>query len=148
MHMKPFNIYLAALILIEIILSAWVSYGGSVGIASCIAGSSCASVQSSQYAYFLGVKTSVWGIAAFTLLFILYGISYLSVRRYRFYLAATLLGSLIALYFISLQLFVLKQLCSSCLVVDTLMLLITTLSLYEYRMLRNSSLPPHLRKHY
>lgn len=146
--MKPFNIYLAMLLLIEIILSVWISYGSSVGIAACIAGSSCAIVQNSPYAYFLGIKTAVWGIVAFTLLFILYGYSCRSPRRYRLYLAATLFGALLALNFLRIQAFILQQWCSSCIVVDALMLLIFALSLYEYRTFVLAAKPPHLRKHY
>ena len=147
-EMKPFSIYLAALILIEMILSVWISYGSYVGIAACIAGSSCAIVQNTQYAYFLGIKTAVWGIAAFTLLFIFYGWAQNSARRYQWYYAATITGTLIALNFLRIQAFVLKQWCSSCVAVDVLMLVIFALSTYEFHKLRSSSRPPHLRKHY
>ena len=134
--MKPFQIYLAMLIVIELILSAYVTYGNYTSADLCILGGNCTAVQSSVYAQFLGIKTSVWGIISFTLLFVLYGWAHNSYKHYRLYLAASLLGALLALQFLAVQAFILHQFCSSCLVIDTLMLIIFALSLYEFHGLR------------
>ena len=134
--MKPFQIYLAMLIIIELILSVYIAHGQYINEILCIGGKGCALVQSSDYGEFLGVKTSVWGVIAFTFLFIFYGWAHNSYKRYRFFLAATLLGSLASVRFLAIQAFILKTYCTSCLIADFLMLVIAVLSYVEFCKLR------------
>lgn len=136
MKLKPFQIYLAALILVELILSAYVAYTSATGADFCLSGSSCTAVQNSPYGQFLGIKVSIWGALAFLVLLATYLWSRGHYPRYRWYFSATLIGTLVSLVFIGIQLFILKQVCSSCMVVDTLMLLVAALSTYEFFQLK------------
>jgi len=134
--MKPSQIYLSMLIILALIATTYIAYTASQGTEICILGSDCASVQNSEYGTLLGVKVSVWGMIAFTLLFILYGWAHSSYKRYRIYISVALFGALISLIFITIQAFVLKQWCSSCIVVDMLMLIIAFISYIEFKKLR------------
>jgi len=136
MNMKPSQIYLSMLIILALIATTYIAYTASQGTEVCILGSDCKSVQNSEYGSFLGVKVSVWGMIAFTLLFILYGWAHSSYKRYRIYISVALFGALISLIFITIQAFVLKQWCSSCIVVDMLMLIIAFISYIEFKKLR------------
>ncbi len=136
MNLKPFQIYLAMLIILSLIATTYIAYTASQGNELCILGGDCKSVQNSKYGQLLSIKVSNWGMVAFTLLFILYGWAHNSYKRYRFYFAATLLGALASFSFIAIQALVLQQWCSSCLVVDTLMLAIVFLSYLEFRKLK------------
>jgi len=136
MNMKPSQIYLSMLIILALIATTYIAYTASQGTEICILGSDCASVQNSEYGTLLGVKVSVWGMIAFTLLFILYGWAHSSYKRYRIYISVALFGALISLIFITIQAFVLKQWCSSCIVVDMLMLIIAFISYIEFKKLR------------
>ena len=124
------------LIILALIATTYIAYTASQGTEICILGSDCASVQNSEYGTLLGVKVSVWGMIAFTLLFILYGWAHSSYKRYRIYISVALFGALISLIFITIQAFVLKQWCSSCIVVDMLMLIIAFISYIEFKKLR------------
>ncbi|MBS3089990.1 hypothetical protein J4461_03900 [Candidatus Pacearchaeota archaeon] len=134
--MKPFQIYLAALIAINLILSLYLVYSDSSSNAFCIIGKNCDSVQNSAYGNLFGVKLSWIGVVAFTFLLILYYLSHRSYTRYKLFAASALLGAILAAYFIIIQAFVLKQVCSSCIVIDAVMLIITGMSVYEYCLLR------------
>ena len=134
--MKPSQIYLAMLIIIALIMTTAIAYTASISSELCIGGSDCTTVQNSKYGSLLGIKVGVWGMIAFTVLFILYGWAHNSYRRYRIYFTATLIGALASLAFIAIQAFMLKQWCSSCLIVDTLMILIAVLSYREFSALR------------
>jgi len=85
----------------------------------------CDLVQTSQYAYTLGLKNSIVGIFAFALLLIT---SYLEIinpskKKRTIIHVGILIGAAIALYFLYLQIFVLKSLCAYCLVVDISMII-------------------------
>ena len=136
MNMKPSQIYLSTLIILALIATTYIAYTASQGTEVCILGSDCKSVQNSEYGSFLGVKVSVWGMIAFTLLFILYGWAHNSYKRYRIYISTALFGALISLVFITIQAFILEKWCSSCIVVDVLMLIIAFRSYVEFRKLR------------
>ncbi len=136
MNMKPSQIYLSTLIILALIATIYIAYTASQGTELCILGSGCAGVQNSEYGTLLGVKVSIWGMIAFTLLFILYGWAHSSYKRYRLYFTTALVGAITSLIFIAIQAFILEQWCSSCLVVDLLMLIIAFLSYLEFRKLR------------
>ncbi|NCN51644.1 vitamin K epoxide reductase family protein [archaeon] len=87
--------------------------------------SGCEAVQSSQYKDFLGVNNGYLGILAFFILLTL-TISHIKApRKYKhaLILIGISIGSLIALFFIYLQIFVIKAFCTYCLVVDIGMIL-------------------------
>ena len=95
--------------------------------------SSCSGVWESQYGALLGVKVATFGFWSFLILaFVGFYSMYVDKKKYFAYLVLTLIGSLFAVYFLSLQFFVLKQICSSCLVIDIGMLVIFGLSYLRY----------------
>jgi len=82
--------------------------------------SGCETVQNSQYTSTLGIKNDYLGVAAFLLLLIL-TISHIKYpRKYKstFIFLGLLIGTLFALYFIYLQIFVIKAFCTYCLIAD------------------------------
>jgi len=105
---------------------------------SCIVGDStaCANVQNSEYGKIFGVKVSLIGPVAFIFLLFFY---YYSIRDgkykdnfYEIYVVAVIIGFVAALYFIYLQLFVLKAICINCAIIDGIMLLVGVLTLVDY----------------
>jgi uncharacterized membrane protein len=80
----------------------------------------CYAVQTSQYESTLGFKNAHVGLVAFALLFL---ITYLhdkkpTKRRKQFIQTGLIMGSLIALYFLYLQFFVIHAICKYCMVAD------------------------------
>ncbi len=84
----------------------------------------CDKVQGSKYAYFLGIKNSLYGILVFTVLTLatLVHIKKPSEHTRLIINWGIFLGSIVALYFIILQLFILKAFCQWCLVIDISMI--------------------------
>lgn len=81
---------------------------------------SCLIVQTSKYEDTFGIKNSDIGLIAFPLLGILTLFELRKSNKYRKRLITLgiILGSLFAIYFLYLQIFVLKAICKYCLVVD------------------------------
>jgi uncharacterized membrane protein len=80
----------------------------------------CDSVTTSKYAYLFGIKTSIYGVFIFLFLSVL---TYLHIRnpsrnKKIIINLGIIFGSLVALYFVYLQHFVLKSYCKYCLVID------------------------------
>ena len=80
----------------------------------------CSVVQNSTYAYTFGVKNSVYGVGIFAFLSILALIQIFrhSNKMEKFLKFSLIIGSAIAIYFLILQIFVLKAYCKYCIVVD------------------------------
>ena len=133
---KPRNIYVAALILISAILSAYIAYNSYQGGTACFGGTDCNIVQNSSYGSLFGIKVSLLGATALSILFLSYILSYSDYPRYKIYYFLSLLSALCSLGFISIQAFILHAWCSSCLVVDLLIILIFIFSTIEYARLR------------
>lgn len=105
---------------------------------ACIVGSTtaCADVQNSEYGKILGIKVSLIGLIAFIFLLFVY-IGSMKEGKYKdnfyeIYLIAVIIGFAASLYFISLQLFVLKATCINCMIIDGTMLLVALLTLVDY----------------
>ena len=82
--------------------------------------SSCSIVQNSEYKEILGINNAILGITAFT---ILIAITILHIKNPRketktFLALGVLFSTIGALYFIYLQLFVIKALCPYCMAID------------------------------
>lgn len=80
----------------------------------------CYVVQTSQYEKTLGINNSYLGLLAFPILLI-FALSYIkSPRKYKKQIitAGIIFGSLVALYFLYIQFFVIQALCKYCMVVD------------------------------
>jgi len=95
----------------------------------------CDSVLSSSYAYTFGVKNSHYGVVIFTILsFVtLFHIKKPNKKTRHLIHLSMIIGSLIALYFMYLQYFVIKAYCKYCLVVDIILIigLLITLFMWE-----------------
>lgn len=97
---------------------------------------SCAAVQNSKYGVLFGVSTALVGVLYFTLLFLVFLLFFLLQKwhlpvfektKNLFRVCLTLLiisGVFGAAYFIFLQLVVINSICTYCVVIDILMLLI------------------------
>ena len=83
--------------------------------------SGCNYVTSSQYAYTFGIKNSEYGIFVFAFLALL---TFLHIKKPHTIKKATIhtgtiIGAIVAIYFLYLQQFVLNAYCRYCIVVDT-----------------------------
>ena len=131
--MKIYSKIIFILILLEIFLTSYLYYSSPSDSAICLDESSCEFVQNSSYGYVYGIKVSLFGLIAFIILLSIYLLSIKNKKMFYLYLLMCLLGSIIAIYFIYLQLFVLKQICSNCMIIDGTMILIFIISLMDYR---------------
>jgi uncharacterized membrane protein len=124
---KGINKVLLALILIEIILTAILVFQDLTNQDGfCVAGG-CDSVQNSVYGKIFGVKLSVFGLASFLILLLIF--IYERKIKEDTFLTLSTIGAAFATYFIYLQAFTLKQICSVCIVIDSTAILIFLLAL-------------------
>jgi len=93
----------------------------------------CSIVQHSSYAKTLGIENSVFGVAIFSLLIFLtlWQIRKPNKYNWRVIKISTIIGSLVAIYFLYLQQFVLGAYCKYCLVIDLSLLLALFLVLFN-----------------
>jgi len=106
------------LVLIAIIFSSILAFSEIPLI--CGTNDGCTAVQSSSYSTFLGIKNSLIGVFAFI---IIGAIIYSHIKNPKkikktIINLGIIIGGIIAIYFIYLQLFVIKEICKYCLVVD------------------------------
>ncbi len=82
--------------------------------------SSCSVVNNSAYAQFYGIKNSYWGTGIFLLMSILIFSHLRYPKKIKAFAINTgvLIGTIVALWFIYLQIFVIKAFCPYCLTVD------------------------------
>lgn len=124
--------YLKGLILIliiaEIFLSGFLVSTEFTGKDFCLTGESCKIVRNSSYSELFGIKLSFFGFFSFVALLIIYLLAYNKKINYLFFLSCTIIGAFFALYFLYLQIFVIKALCSNCLAVDSTAVIIAFLS--------------------
>ena len=90
----------------------------STGI--CDPGKGCDVVNSSVYGSTLGIKNSLYGIFIFSfmILLTLYHLKKPNKHTKKIIHSAVIFGSIISLYFLYLQIFVIKVICNFCLIVD------------------------------
>lgn len=123
------NIAIIMLIIVEIMLNGWLIYQDSRIIPfnelPICTTSSCENVQNTEYGTIFGIKLSYYAIVAFLVL----PWAYFWNKKGFFYLS--LIGGLVALYFISIQAFVLKQFCTICLFIDGIMIVIFALGFWQ-----------------
>ncbi len=86
---------------------------------------SCSSVQNSKYAYLFGISNSIYGIFIFAFLSIITFMEIMKPTQIKRLLidSMAIIWFFIALYFIFLQIFILKAFCKYCLVIDGGMIL-------------------------
>lgn len=127
---KYYAIAIAFLIISELILNAYIIYTDGANSFLCNSFSfSCLSVQNSQYGMLFGMKVSLFGIVSFILLFLLFISSLYSNKMRSIFLFAVFIGAFFAAYFIAIQIFVLHQLCTICMIIDLIMILILLLAI-------------------
>ena len=116
--MKPLYHILFSIFLISLIISSVITFTPTPAI--CDPNEGCDAVLTSSYAETLGVKNSAIGMIAFGILTIitLLQIRNKSHKKRNFIFLGIVIGSLIALYFIFIQAFILKVWCKYCMVVD------------------------------
>lgn len=107
----------------QLVLSAYLIHAKAQAELFCVVGKSCDAVQQSVYGQLWGIDVSTLGFIAFLLLGACY---FLRARPlfHCFFLWGTGIGVVGALYFIGVQVFILKQLCSSCMFIDVGMLVL------------------------
>lgn len=128
-------IFIISLISSIILLS--ISNGNSN---SCEPDNGCSSVQNSKYAYLFGISNSIYGVFLFAFLSLITFMEIIKPTQIKRLLidSGAIIGFFIALYFIFLQIFVIKAFCKFCLVIDGGMIIAFILiaakekSLYKY----------------
>lgn len=119
---KTINILIISLIILELIFSVYLIYEEKTKVSNiCIIGTSCESVRESSYGEIFGIKLFYISIVAFLILLLTY------IYNKKIFLIECLIGSIFSLYLIFVQLFVLKQICSSCMIIDLIMIVILIL---------------------
>ena len=101
----------------------------------CIPGNGCDVVHNSKYSELLGRKNSDYGIIAFSIMIIL---SFLQINKPKkqtkqFIYLGIIIGSIISVYFLYLQQFVIKAYCKYCLVVDISMLICLAILIFNWK---------------
>ena len=125
--MNKWSISLAVLILLALALSTYSYLETSSNSTICLLGSTCDIVKNSTYGNIFGISVSLFGVFSFVFFFFLF------LFRHKHHLIkkslafASIIGAVFSLYFIYLQLFVLKAICTTCITIDGLMLLIFVL---------------------
>jgi|TARA_Y100000310_G_scaffold116856_1_gene115530 uncharacterized membrane protein len=119
---------LLILILIEVILTGTFVFGETEDTYCVVGESLCSDVQNSKYGNIFGIGVGELGFYAFSFMFI-FGIYlfYFDNHYYKYFHFMFLVGFLLAVYFLSLQFFVLEKVCSICMFIDWLMILIFAL---------------------
>ena len=121
------------LILLNITLSSLIFYYSTQGETFCTFGDFCATVQGSTYGNLFGMPVSLFGVFSFVLLFVLYILTLKTSAFEPYFVFSAIIGSLFALYFIFIQIFLLRAFCFSCLLIDVSTLLIPLLFLLQKR---------------
>lgn len=130
--MKYIKGLLFILIAVQISLALFSIYEEYNGYSLCLPGFNCKAVQTSPYASIFGIKFGLIGAIAFTSLLLVYILAYNKKIPYWFFQLSIAIGTLGAVYFISVQAFILKTFCSTCMLIDNLMIAIGIIILIDY----------------
>ena len=129
-----------ALLILLTIFSIYLAVAESSDSAVCLINSensNCQTVQSSKYGKILDFKVSNLGAIAITILLLTYLLANKKgkhqKRFHKSYILFTTIGALFALYFLYIQFFIIKQICSTCLVIDNTIILISVLSYIDFK---------------
>ncbi len=120
-HKKKYN---ALLVLTVISLAASLILSFAPASEACAIGEinegGCLGVKSSNYNYTLGLQNSYYGIAIFIILtLMIYSqLKNPAKTKEKYINIAITIGAIIAIYFLLLQMFVIKDFCQYCLIVD------------------------------
>ena len=129
--MKKTSALIFLLIIFGIFMATIIIQGQNVDSYFCSPNSGCEIVQNSPYALILGFKVVYLGLFGFIALLIVYILASLKKIPKRIFLISALIGSAFAIYFIVVQFFIIKEICRNCMIIDSTMIVITLLALYE-----------------
>lgn len=119
---------------VELVLTGFLSYQSLTSIQGfCVIGDEtggCSDVQNSIYGDIFGVKLSYFGLISFLVLSGVLSRDFKKKKISGLFIWLAFIGGVFALYFIYLQIFVLKQICNTCMVIDSLAIVIFFVSLY------------------
>lgn len=111
----PLGWPLAALAGAGFLLSGYLWFGtGGAELRLCPAGSGCQVVQSSRYAFLLGIPLPVYGLVYYGVLLVVSGWGTDPARRWQLALPVAAAGSGASLVFLGVQRFVLQTFCTLC----------------------------------
>ena len=118
---------------VALISSIALTLDSSTGV--CTLGGNCDTVNSSPYGSILGIKNSIYGIFIFSLMILLTGFHMRRPNRQtrKIIHAAVIFGSMIALYFLYLQFFIIRTFCTYCLIVDFSLIIALIFLFYLWR---------------
>lgn len=125
------------LIVANLLLSVYLVYEQNKNEGICLIGSTCNAVWSSPYAHVLGIPLPWFGVFAFAIVLMFSLFRSRNIWLERFYILSVGAGGLIALYLIIVQLFVLKLICSTCMVIDSIAIIIAILASEDIRQYTN-----------
>ena len=131
MRIKKYDLILGLLIIAEIALCVYIGLSNGNDYI-CKVGSDCDTVQNSIYGTLFGIKLAWFGVICFLILFILFLIARFDKKKYWMFFLATIIGAGFAIYFISLQVFVLGKLCMDCVIIDGIMILMFIIAIFEF----------------
>jgi uncharacterized membrane protein len=108
---------------VGLISSIIITSNSSTGI--CQPGNGCDTVTGSSYGSTLGIKNSTYGIFIFSfmILLTLFHINKPNRHTRRIIHSMMIISSIVAIYFLYLQIFIIKAYCKFCLVVDFALLI-------------------------
>lgn len=127
--MKTLDKVLLGLILINIIVSLYVGLTSGTDAYICNAGAGCDIVQKSDYSFIFGIKVAWFGVACF--LTLLGAFFLIREKYYWIFFGMTTIGFIFALYFLYVQIFIIKAICQNCFIIDIVSLIIFFISAYE-----------------
>jgi uncharacterized membrane protein len=131
MKLNRYDIILGLLIIAEIALCIYIGISGKNNY-FCSVGSDCNTVQNSIYGTLFGIKLAWFGVFCFSIFLVLFFIARLNKRFYWIFLIASVIGAALAIYFISLQVFILNKLCKDCILIDGIMILMFVIIIFEF----------------
>tara|TARA_Y100000310_G_scaffold344303_1_gene456300 strand:- start:853 stop:1275 length:423 start_codon:yes stop_codon:yes gene_type:complete len=136
--LKKTQLIIFILIIASVITASIIYYGYAQESAICNLDSDCEIVQNSPYAKIFGFPLSTLGIISSILLLVIYLLVFNKKIPYKIFLAITYIGAAFAIYFIYIQLFILKAICSTCMAIDLIIILIALMATHEYSKSKNN----------
>jgi len=115
--------FITAILIIEILLCIYSAFTTFSNNFLCSAKSGCDLVQASPFSHVLGIKLSIIAIFAFLILLFCW-----LERDKKFfnraYFIMSLVGAGLAIIYISLQIFIIRAICESCVIIDILAIIL------------------------
>lgn len=131
---------LLLIIFILSLISSIILFSTNHGSSSfCKPDGGCDSVQNSKYAYLFGISNSIYGIFIFAFLSLVTFMEIIKPTQIKRLLidSGAIIGFFIALYFIFLQIFIIKAFCKFCLVIDFGMIIAFILIIAKEMQMKN-----------